>query len=102
MDLNYLSGQIDEELYGAKDYIKKAIEVKPMNSEWAKSFSQMAEAEKEHALKLYTMMNDYFEKLKSGYRETPAVMSALVESTRKCFNEDMEKYAVLYSAYQKI
>lgn len=102
MDLNYFCTQIDDELHGAKDYIERAIEIKPMSAEWSKNFVQMAEAEKEHALRLYTMLNDYFGKLQSGYRETPAVMSATVESTRKHFDEGMEKYAVLYSAYQKL
>lgn len=101
MDLIYLCGQIDDELHGAKDYIKRAIEIKPLNQEFAKNFAQMAEAEKEHALKIYSMLNTYAERLESGYREMPSEMRILIETTRKTFNEEMEKYIGLSSAYQK-
>lgn len=101
MDLIYLCGQIDDELYGARDHIKHAIELKPMNQEFAKNFAQMAETEKDHALKIYSMLNTYVEKLESGYRETPSEMRALIETTRKTFNEEIEKYIGLSNAYQK-
>lgn len=101
MDLMYFCNKIDDEVDGAKNYIQKAIEIKPTNPDWAKNFIQMAEAEKEHALKLYTMMNTYVDKLQNGYREMPAYLNTEAEVTRNSFNLGMEEYTEFYSAYQK-
>lgn len=102
MDLEYFCNQIKDELHGAKNYVQKAIEIKPMNAEWSKKFLQMSEAEKEHALNLYTMMNTYADKLQNNYRETPSYMKAQIESIRKDFDNCMEQYVLFYSAYQKL
>lgn len=102
MDLIYFCNKIDDEISGAKDYIKKAIEIKPMNSDWAKQLSSMSESEKDHALKLYTMMNTYVAKLEANYRETPKYIRKATECTRNSFSEGMEELALLYSAYEKL
>lgn len=102
MDLVYFCNQIDNEISGAKDYIKKAIEIKPMNPDWAKQFSSMSEAEKDHALKLYTMMNTYVAKLEAGYRETPKYIRKATECARDSFSKGVEELALFYSAYEKL
>lgn len=49
MTLKYFKDQIHEELEGARNYIDKAIEVKPTHPEWSRIFVHMADMEADHA-----------------------------------------------------
>lgn len=102
MDLKYFKNQICDEIEGSKDYILKAIELKPMNNEWSKTLIQMSEAEEEHATNLYIMMNTYFEKLQKGYKEVPQYMIDLVEKTGKLYNEGLKEISNLQTVFQKL
>lgn len=102
MDLKYFKSQICDEIDGANDYIEKAIEIKPMNPDWAKQFVQMSDMEKEHATTLYSMFNTYVEKLQAGYKETPEFITECADKVKKIYNNGMAIYATFYSAYQKI
>lgn len=48
-----LSEQIKEELHGAKEYIKLAIHLKTEYPELAKAYSEMAEQEMNHSMRLH-------------------------------------------------
>lgn len=71
MNVWYFKTQIPEELHGAKDYIKRAIEIREMHSPWAKELAEMSGAELEHASKLFKMFQEYYAKLSEGYKEMP-------------------------------
>lgn len=71
MDIDYFVSHIKEELDGAKDYIKRAIEIKPMQAEWAKHLVEMSSQELQHATHLYNMFNEYYKILGQTYKEMP-------------------------------
>lgn len=102
MDLKYFCDELCEELDGAKCYILKAIEVKPMNADWSKTFAQMSEDERSHAEHLYTMFNQYTSKLMAAYNETPEFIQKKVEHMQKKYTECMDNYLMYYNAYTKI
>ena len=83
MDLEYLSSHICEELDGAEDYIMKAIELKPMATQWAKSFLDMANAEMVHANNLYKMYIEYYQKISANMTELPIHITKDYEKTVK-------------------
>lgn len=58
MTLSYFKKQIMEELDGAKEYIEKAIEVKPNHPRWSMYFAKMADMEAGHAGNLMHMLED--------------------------------------------
>ena len=59
-DLMKLKDQIAEELDGAKNYIKYAIEKKGSAPNWAKSFVDMSAAELGHASTLFKMFEECY------------------------------------------
>lgn len=60
MDFDYFYSQICEELSGAKEYVKHALEVKPMNPRWGDLFLSMSATELEHAKSLKEMLDEYY------------------------------------------
>ena len=52
MDSEYFKEQILDELEGAKDYIKKSIEIKAMNEQWSEKYAEMSVQETGHAKNL--------------------------------------------------
>lgn len=102
MDLNYFKTQIEDEIEGCKDYLYKAIEIKPMNESWAKIFVEMSDAEKEHAINLYSMMGSYYNKLQNGYKSTPKYMEKVVNETTIYFNESIDCISKLEATYEKV
>lgn len=58
MTLRYFKDQIHEELQGAREYIDKAIEVKPTHPKWSMCFSKMADMEADHAGNLMRMLEE--------------------------------------------
>ena len=71
MNVHYFKEHIPDELHGAKDYIKQAIEIKAMSPAWAKSFAEMSANELEHANNLYKMFQEYYAKISGSFSEMP-------------------------------
>ena len=71
MDAQYFKDQICDELKGAKCYIKRAIEIKPMSPSWSKMFVEMSSAELKHADYLYKMFTEYYQQMKGTYQKVP-------------------------------
>ena len=63
MDIYYLKEHLCEELDGAKDYLKKAINLKMDKPDWARSFYDMSNAEFEHAKNIYRILNEYYREI---------------------------------------
>lgn len=87
MNVWYFDKQIPEELHGAKDYIKRAIEIRPMHSAWGKELVEMSANELEHATKLYKMYQEYYGKMAEAYATIP---DYIVESYKNV-SEEFEK-----------
>ena len=90
MNVCYFKDKIPDELYGAKEYIKRAIEIRLMNPSWAKDLVEMSSAELEHATKLYKMFQEYYSKLKDLYKEIPEY----IQDAHKEITEEYTKCSV--------
>lgn len=99
MDLKYFKCHIEEELDGAKDYVKRAIEIKPMSSSWGKLFLEMSANELEHAKNLYTMFEEYYKKISETYDKVPDY----IEDGKNCivdmYTECTAKIKYMHSMY---
>lgn len=60
MDVEYFKRQICDELCGAEDYAKRAIEIKPMSATWSAKLLEMSTQELDHAKKLFAMWQEYY------------------------------------------
>jgi rubrerythrin len=58
MDILYYNNQVKEELDGAMEYIKKAIDIKKEHPNWAQIYQKMSMAELEHASNLMKMFEE--------------------------------------------
>lgn len=92
MDLEYFKDKICEELDGAKEYVKNALEIKAMVPAWGKMFIDMANAEIQHATYLYKMADEYCSTTAKAYTEMPQYMLDLKE---EIVDEYMEKSALV-------
>ena len=101
MTLEYFHDKICDELSGAEDYIKFAMEVRAMDPTFAKQFVEMSAAELDHATKLYKMFEQYYMQATKAFSEIPQHMSDM----QKCIvNKYMDGYAkvkTLHDAYSK-
>ena len=88
MNVWYFDKQIPDELHGAKDYIKRAIEIRPMYSSWAKTLADMSAGELEHATCLYKMYQEYYAKMAETYAEQ---MPEYIESSYQNITDEYTK-----------
>lgn len=79
MDIYYFKDQILDEIEGAKQYIKNALEIKPMNSDWAKRFYEMSLDEMKHAAALFKMAEEYYKIMSDTYSEVPKYIKTTYE-----------------------
>lgn len=95
MTARYFKEQICEELEGACDYLKKALDTFAAHPEWAEQFRDMADMEQEHATILYKMFMELYTK------ELPkaAWMSSMRDCIMDCFSKYMRKIEDLKSTY---
>ena len=77
MNMEYFRDQICEELEGACEYAKHAVEIKAMVANWGKMFIEMANAEITHANNLFRMMNEYYAETQKAYTTMPDYMDTL-------------------------
>ena len=101
MDVQYLKEHICEEIDGAKDYIKRAIEIKPMNPVWSKTLVNMSSMELDHATNLRKMFDEYYNKLSSSYETMPDYMIEAKECVDEVCTEEYAKVRYLHELYSK-
>lgn len=87
MDIYYFKDQIFEEIEGAKQYIKNALEIKPMNAEWAKRFYEMSLDEMKHAASLFKMSEEYYKIMSNTYSEVPKYIKTTYEDIVNKYTE---------------
>lgn len=102
MDLDYFKKQICEELDGAIDYIKHAIEIKNMNSSWGKMLVEMSKAEMDHAKNLYKMFMDYYKKLteSEGEKIKSEYFDKYVDEIADSYTDKIMKIEHLHKMYE--
>lgn len=101
MDMEYFKNQICEELDGAKDYIKLAIELKPMAPAWSKVLVDMSAAELSHATNLNKMMQEYYSKLSETYSEMPDYIKKTYDYTIDMYTEKSAKIRYMHDMFVK-
>ena len=87
MNPKYFRDQICEELEGACNYLKKAIDTIAANPVWSEHFKKMSEMEQEHATTLYKMFMEMY--TKSQGKDT--YMTTMRDSIMECFSLRMRK-----------
>lgn len=102
MDLNYFKEHIEEELCGAKEYIKNAVEVKPMNQSWSKMLVEMSAAELSHANNLYKMFQEYYKVLTDSYKETPKYIKEINSCVQDLYTEMYSSVKYMHDLYAKL
>lgn len=100
MDLEYLADQIKDELCGAKDYIKKAIELKPMTESWSKKFFEMSTEEHKHAQNLFQMFDEYCSKMSNSIASMPEYATKLHIETVDIYTECTAELKAMFDIYK--
>jgi len=91
----YFKDQICDELHGACDYLKKAIDWYNTRPEWAKKFYEMAEMEEGHATNLYKM----FMQMYSESQGNDTYMTQMRDVIMDCFSGYMKKFEDCKATY---
>ena len=100
MDLEYFKDHIAEELDGACDYIRRAIEIKPMEMAWASHFVEMSAQELNHAQRLFTMFNEYCTILGNNYPNLPDYIKHTREEVVANYTEMTAKIKHMQESYK--
>ena len=87
MQAIWFKDEICEELKGAENYLKCAIDTAKNYPDWSKTFYEMAEQEQEHATNIYEMFIDMY----TNSEEPSSYMKSLRDSIMQCFSESMRK-----------
>ena len=95
MNQVYLKERVQDELEGAKDYIKRAIEIKAMDPNWGKMLYNMSVEELQHATNFYNMFSEYYQKVTSAYKEPPKYLE-------DCMDEVTEMYVECLATIKKM
>lgn len=95
MDATYFKNQIMDELNGAKCYIMKAIDLKPMAPAWSKMLVEISASELKHAEYLKKMFDEYYQKVSEVYKKVP-------EYIEKSRNEIIDVYSEEVNSVKKM
>lgn len=90
MDVCYYNSQIKEELDGAADYIKRAINCKKKHPEWADLYAKMSDMELGHAANLLTIFEEDY---KSTTEDVEPESMKIFEAVHKSLNDMYVEYA---------
>ena len=101
MNAEYFEEHIYEELNGACDYIKKAIELKAMDPAMSKIFADMSAAELNHATQLHKMFGEYYAKVVGTYKEEPEYLVKIKDEIEEVFPEKSAKILLMHEMYKK-
>lgn len=94
MTFSYLRSQICEELEGACEYIKKALELRISNPSWAKQYVEMSAAELNHAAVQYKIFEEHYTNITAVFSDDQkAAMPWLSEMLAEVTDLYSEKYA---------
>lgn len=101
MNQVYLKEHLCEELEGAKEYIRRAIEIKAMDPSWGKMFYDMSVQELSHADNFFKMFQDYYKKVTSVYKEPPDYMEECMDEIVKMYTEEHSAIKAMQDMYSR-
>lgn len=96
MDAKYFKDQICDELKGAKCYIKKAIELKPMAPAWSKMLVEMSAAELKHAEYLHKMFGEYYQQMANTYPKVPQYIQDINAEIADMYGDEVAKIKLMH------
>ena len=96
-----LSDMIEDELEGAENYIKCALEHKDEYPELAKTFSQLSEEEMGHMAKLHKAVVVLIENYREKQGQPPADMMAVYEYLHKKHIEKAAEIKVMQGMFKE-
>lgn len=102
MNAEYLKDQICDELRGAKDYAKRAIEIKAMAPSWSSVLIKMSATEHDHAINLFKMFKEYYSKISDVFSvEVPEYLRKIDEEINEMYEKYSMKIKYLHEVYNK-
>ena len=101
MTLEYFHDRICDELSGAEDYVKFAMEVRAMDPSFGKHFVEMSATELSHAEMLFKMFEIYYSKASAVFTTVPEHMSKMQKCIVDKYMEGYAKVKALHDAYNK-
>lgn len=99
--IEILVDMIDEELSGAENYIRKALDYKEKDKELAELFYRLSGDEMTHVDALHKQVAEIIMDYKRKNGEPPAVMEALYEYLHKRHMAKAEKITNMQNMYKK-
>lgn len=96
-----LVAQIDDELHGAKKYIKLAMHEKEEHTGLADTFADLAEQEMGHATRLHDEITKLIEEVRQRDGEPPAGMLAVYDYEHKKQIARASKVKQMISEYRE-
>lgn len=99
--LEYFRDQIMDELHGAKNYIKLAMQSKGSHPSWAKMFVEMSSAELEHATNLFKMFNEETNALSKAYNTMPEELTDIIDEVTSHYAKCYSEVKYMHEAYNK-
>lgn len=101
MDMRFYKEHIEEELEGAKQYIKWAIELKGSKPQWSKNFAEMSSAEVKHAEAIYGMYQEHYESIAGAYKTIPRYVEELHDCIEDMYGTCMEEILEMHNMYNR-
>lgn len=101
MNQLYLKEHLCEELKGAKEYIKRAIEIKAMDASWGKMLYEMSIQELSHADNFFKMAQDYYNKVTSVYKEAPDYLDECMDEIVDMYTEESSAIKMMQNMYSR-
>lgn len=99
--LEYFKKLMWEELDGAKEYIKLALEFKATYPEWGKMFLDMSAAELNHATNIYKMAEKSYHETAGAYKEVPEYVKDMWECIVDKYASCSAKVKYMHEMYNK-
>lgn len=100
MDLIYLRDRLHEELTDACEYAKVGIELKPMSSDWSKTYMSISSQELQHAYEFYRLYTEYVDKLTDAYPEKPKYVTEIEKDVNGFYTDMVVKVKMLHDVYK--
>jgi len=99
--LEYFKELLWDELHGAKEYIKLALEFKATYPEWAKMFLDMSATELNHATNIYKMAEQSYKETITPYKEVPKNLWDTWDEMNTKYSECSAKVRYMHEMYNK-
>lgn len=99
--LEYFKKLLCDELEGAEEYIKNALEFKATYPEWSKTFVTMSATELDHATNIYKMAEASYDETVRAYSEPPKHLHEMWECIVDKYTTKSAKVKYMHDMYNK-